>query len=218
MAFQIVILGLWAYPVVAFSLLWLTKKRSAMRRKIFLVSGFSAALTLLALLTHISTTSSILDWFMLSTLYLSWSLLLIWTAFQKKRLWKLLGVLAMLCSFSLGYISGTVGIVGVGLVIADYEVNSEKWLGDSLIYKETRVGNAISDYRATEVEIYRTISWIPILEWREQKKVYPNIVNYNNFDVDYRSKEDLVIISTTTYGKKAKLEHWTDTLKINHQR
>lgn len=57
MAFQIVILGLWAYPVVAFLLLWLTKKRSAMRRKIFVVSGVSAALTLLALLTHISTTT-----------------------------------------------------------------------------------------------------------------------------------------------------------------
>lgn len=120
----------------------------------------------------------------------------------------------MAFTFGLGYISGTVGALGVGFVVAEYDTDTEKWLGDGLIYKETSLGNAISDYRGKRVEIYKTISWFPILEWRTQKKEYFNLITYGNkLTVEYKPTENKIFLSTSMlWGKDKHTENWADTL------
>ena len=197
----IILFGLWTYPIISSILLRLTKNKPTVRKQIFYVSFILTGLSLLSLLTNISTTLSELDWLLVSSIYFSASLVLWWTQFQTNKFLKIIGVIIMVFTFGLGYISGTVGALGVGFVVAEYETDTEKWLGDGLIYKETSLGNAISDYRGKRVEIYKTISWFPIIEWRTYKKEYFNLITYGNkLTVDYKPTENKIFRTYPAIG------------------
>ena len=123
----------------------------------------------------------------------------------------------MFVVFGLGYFSATAGILGIGLVIEQYETDREIWLGNGLIYKENSLGNAISDYRGKEVEVYKTFSWLPIIEWRINDKSYYNVITYlNPLTVDYKPNEHKIYLSATMqWGKDKKIVNWSDTLNLN---
>jgi hypothetical protein len=191
-----------------------TKDKPVIRKRVFYVSFLLTGLSLFGLLTNISTTLSALDWILVSSCYLTVSFVLWWTQFQGNKLLKILGILAMIFIFGLGYLLGTIGALGVAFAVGEYETDTERWLGDGLIYKESSLGNAISDYRGKRVEIYKTISWMPIVEWRIQKKEYFNFITYGNkLNIDYQPTENKIYLSTSSLtGKDRHTERWADTL------
>jgi hypothetical protein len=196
MAPLIILFALWTYPIICYLILRLSRKKFKVRKQIFIASAITVVLTIMGLFTNISTTLPELNWILLTSPYFNLCLALWWTQFQSKKLMKFIGIVLMFIVFGLGYFSATAGILGVGFIVGRYEEDKEVWLGDGLIYKEFRLGNAISDYRGKEVEICRTIKWLPIIEWRVITKSYYEIITYvTPLNVEYKKDEMKVYLS-----------------------
>jgi len=148
------------------------ENRSEFKKRVSGISFVLALTIFFCIQTSISTTSSKVDWLFIAILYLCISIVLFWAHYQKKGIVSYLGRHAMLPVFGVGYILGTIGFMVIGMVVAHNTVDAEIWLSKNLIYKESRLGHATSDYRGKKVEIYRTISWLPLLEWRIINKDY----------------------------------------------
>jgi len=212
----IILISLWIYPILTYVLARLTRNRIFFKRRLIKITLGITFMSIFGLTTNISTTNKAIDWILLTSIYFS-TCLFLWLVYnQSNRILKILAGIAMICIFGFGYISGTIGALGVGFVSAEYNTKIEKWLGDGLIYKETPLGNAIADYRGKRVEIYRTISWFPIIEWRIMHKEYFNFITYgNDLQVNYRPDLKMIYLSTSEYwGKEHELEIWRDTLKL----
>ncbi len=213
----IIIFGLWTYPVISLILLWLTKKKPDRRKQIFYSLSIMTVLAFLGMATHISTTLSELDWLILSSFYFTVSFALLWTQFQTRKVIKIFGAFLIFFVLGVGYLSGTVGALGVGFIIGNYETAYEKWYDDGIIYKETSIGNAISDVRGKKVEIYKTLKWFPFIEWRVKNKEYYSSVTYltTPLTVDCKpDKEEIILTAKYDRDKGNKQEMWTDTLRI----
>lgn len=215
--FLIILIGLWTYPIVSLIVLWLTKNRLLLRKQLIVASSILTVLTLLGLATNISTTLSEFDWLMVSTIYLTISLALTWTLFQKNKILKVVGIIAIVLVFGVGYLSGTIGALGVGFVVGEYDTEYEKWLGDGIIYKESILGNAVSDHRGKKVEIYKTISWLPIIEWGTYVKEYKeySTITTTPLTINYKPEDNKIYLSASMrWEKDKKYINWADTLTI----
>lgn len=215
--FLIILIGLWTYPIISFIVLWLTKNRLELRRQLIIASGILTVLAFLGLATNISTTLSELDWLVVSTIYLTISFALAWTQFQKNKILKVFGIIAMVLVFGGGYLSGTIGALGVGFVVGEYDTEYEEWLGDGIIYKESTLGNAVSDHRGKKVEIFKTISWLPLIEWRTEVKEYKEYITIMTtpLTIDFKPEENKIYLSASMWWEHDKKNiNWADTLII----
>lgn len=216
-SFLIILIGLWAYPVLSFIVLWLTRNRLKLRRQLIIATCILNALAFFGLATNISTTLTELDWLLVSTIYLTISLALAWTQFQKNKIVEIFGIIGMFLTFGFGYFSGTVGALGVGFIVGKYDYEYEKHLGNGIIYKESSLGNAVSDHRGKKVEIYKTIPLLPLIEWRAEVKTYYDYITIitTPLSIDYKPDENKIYLSASMWQEKnKKFIHWADTLTI----
>lgn len=214
--FLIVLIALWAYPILSLIFLFLTKRELLIRMWGLGFIFTLTALTVLALFTKVTTISVSLNWILISCIYLSASLILWWTQFQSNKFLKIIGILLMISTFGLGYLSSTLGILGVGLIVAEYETDAEKKLDHSLIYRERSLGNAISDYRGKRIEIYKIVTWLPVFEHRIIEKEYFDIITYSNgLKVNYDPNKHTIQLSTKVLSiKNNREEKWSDTIVL----
>jgi len=214
--FSITLVALWAYPILSLIFFALTKKKPKTRQWVVKISIILTVLTTLALVFKLSTISIMVNWLLVSGFYLYLSLILWWSQFQPNKFLKIIGTLLMISTFGIGYLSGTLGILGVGFIVADFEADAEKKLSDDIIYRERSIGNAISDYRGTRVEIYKTIAWLPVFEYQIIQKEYYDVIAYpNEIKVSYEPNKHIVhlsasIISLNDGGR----EKWSDSIKL----
>jgi len=212
--FIIILVAIWAYPILGFLLFRFTKPEQVIRKRIV---AFAIGLSIIAVvgyLVKVSTTSTVLDWLFFTIPYLLISIFLWWTFYHNTKAIKFLGILGMVLIFGVGYLSGSVGILGIGLGIGDYQTDTETCYDNGFIYKETSLGNAIADYRGKRVEISKTIPWFPILEWEvETKEYFGRAVYKNRLEVEFNSDKKEFYLSTIDQFKDS-TEFWTDTLKI----
>lgn len=212
--FIIILVAIWTYPILGFLLFRFTKPDEVIRKRIIgIVAGISIT-AVIGYLVNISTTSTEFDWLFFTIPYLLISIFLWWAFYQKSKAIKSLAVFGMALIFGLGYFLGSVGILGIGLGIGDYQTDAETWYDNGFIYKETSLGNAIADYRGKRVEISKTIPWLPILEWEvKTKKYFGRAVYKNRLEVEFNSNKKEFYLSTIDQFKDS-TEFWTDTLKI----
>ena len=199
------LLALWTYPLISLIVIWQTRNKPKIRERILYSSFMLTGLTLVGLLTNVSTTSSVFDWLMISNIYLSISLALSWALFHSNKLLKIVGFIAIICINGVGFTYG----IAVGFIVGDYETDTEKWFDDGIIYKDMSIGNVIAQVRGRRVEIYKTLPWLPIIEWRIQKKEYFDFVTVlNKFTIDYKPNKQTIYLSISpqTGGK------WLDSL------
>jgi len=218
-AWLIILIALWTYPIISFIVLRLTRNKPELRKQLVWFCIISNLIAVFGLLTNISTTLKEFDWIVLTSFYFT-TCLLLWLGFElKNKIFKVLSVLAMICVFGIGYISGTIGALGVGFVTAEYNPKAEMWMGDGIIYKETGLGNAVSDYRGKRVEIYRTIRWFPLIEWRIKNKVYEKYITImqSPLTVNYRPVEKKIYLAASMWWEREhKQIEWADTLSIGN--
>ena len=142
MEFLTILIAIWTYPIIGFLLFRLTKGKTELRRRIFIVIFVLSGLAILGILTDISTTLTELDWIILTLPFLTVVILLWWTQFQRNRTIKIVGVVLIAFVFLLSFLVGSVGFLGVGFVVGRFEKVNEEWFDDGLIYKEFSLGNA----------------------------------------------------------------------------
>ncbi|MDI9311325.1 MAG: hypothetical protein QM535_14030 [Limnohabitans sp.] len=214
--FYITLISLWTYPIIALFIIGFTEKKFIVRKKIILISFIVSIITLIGILSNISTTFSEFDWILVTSIYFTTSLLLWWMYSNKRIIIKSAGILLMILIFGLGYLSSTIGALGLGFVTGEYSTDTEKWFDNGIIYKEYSLGNTISDYRGKRIEIYKTIPWLPIIEWQVQHKEYYNfITSLHPLKIDYRQNENKIYLSTSTsLREENNTKTWADTLTI----
>jgi len=211
--FSITLTALWIYPILSLIFFALTKKMPITRQWVLKIS---IILTVLALLFKLSTISITVNWLLVSGFYLCLSLILWWSQFQPNKFLKITGTLLMIGTFGIGYLSGTLGILGVGFIVADFETDKVKKLDDDIIYKEYSIGNAISDYRGTRVEIYKTVAWLPVFEYQIIKKEYYNVIAYpDEIKVSYEPNKHIIYLSASIISlNDGSREKWSDSIKL----
>lgn len=213
----IILAALWLYPILSYFIIRLTKNNAALLKKIVSTLCVFSIVSLVGFFTNISTTASIIDWMLITTIYLLFLILLWLTQFQKRKFIKIIGLLILLVTIGLNYLLGTVGALGLAMVVGQLDVDKEQWFGDGIIVKQSTIGNALTDYRGKKVEIYQTWKWLPIFEYRIQQKEYMNIITYGNpLAVSLSDTRNTVFLSTSMiYGpEKKNTYNWADTLII----
>jgi len=212
--FLTILIALWTYPIIGFLLFKLTAKRIGLRNNLFKVILVISGLAIFGIFTKISTTITELDWIIITVPFLSGIILLWWTQFQKNRIIKITGIIAMIFVFSIDYFSGTVGVLGVGFVVAEFETDNEIWFDNGLIYKETSLGNAISDYRGKRIEINRTIKWLPLIEWQILSKEYFDfLICGQQLKVVYDKPKNEFLLSAEEQLQDSTY-YWDDTIRL----
>jgi len=214
MRFWLIIFALWTYPVVSFLLFKLTKRKLELRKNILKVIALLTGVALVGLLTKISTTSSTIDWVVITVPFLMGCSVLWWTLFQSNKTIRVLGAIAILLVFGFGYLSSTVGIVGVGFVISEYETDREIWFENGLIYKELNLGNALSDFRGARIEINRTIKWFPVIEWQVTSKEYSSSMVYGKpLNARYDAIKEEFYLDVEKQWRDS-MYYWNDTIRL----
>ena len=116
--------------------------------------------------------------------------------------------------FAFTYLSSTIGVLAVGFAVAEYESSYAQKLTDELIYKEFSLGNALSDYRGKRIEIHKTLTWFPLIEWQIRKEHYSSyLVLGEPLKIDYNPvSTELYLSSKKTYRDST--FYWNDTIRI----
>jgi hypothetical protein len=214
MIWILVMFSIWFYPVITFYVVKGTRDNLGLRKKIVVtVLGVSLA-TVFGLLTRISTTSLELDAVLVTSLYFSISLGL-WIGIERRqKLFRVICIVLSVLIFGLGYLSGTIGALGVGFITGSFESSNVIWYDNGVIYKEKPLGNAFSDFRGKEVEIYKTIGWLPIIEWRLANRKYFTVDTYRYpLQVKYLRSSETLILSLPD-SVKIEDKTWVDTLSV----
>ena len=161
------------YPIIGHIVVRQSKKFPKTQKIIVWTLCAISLLTILGLLTHIITISQNLNWFLVTSIYLTISALLCLTQYNPKPVVKNIGRVLKIAIFGIGYLAATLGFFFILLASIDLDTDQRKWLTDDLIYKERNIGQGPDpSVRLKKIEVYKTISLFPILAYRIQAKTY----------------------------------------------
>ena len=216
-AFVIVIFAFWFYPLLAYLAVRATADQPGQRQFLLWTAHFFSGLAIIGLTTGITTTSSLLDWFLLMSIYGS-ACLLIWIyrteRGQKERY---LAGIAQLSIFGMGYVFSTAGFLAIGFMVEAHVPVDVRNVGDGLIYKEVPYGNAVSDFRLKRVEITRTLPLFPVVEWPVIRKEYDasDELMAPPFGLYYNQRRQQLCLSANHLSDEThRVETWSDTLDL----
>jgi hypothetical protein len=213
--FLITLISLWINPVLGFILARVTKNKSRPRRYITLIFAAIFIIQIISILFDITFTSITVDFIFTSIFYLGICFTIWVIVFHNKKILKVVGIILAVVIFSINYLSGTVGILGVGFVLYDWETNQEIKLEDNLIYKEVSLGMALDDFRGKRVEIFRQVGFLPIERKITEKSYYNEIPwSIKKLNVEYNSQTKEVYLLGVDTLKNNEIEYWKDTLNI----
>lgn len=174
-----------------------------------------SVLIILSLLVHIITISQNLNWFLVTSIYLTVSVLLWLTRSATKPIIKNVGTGLRFIIFGVGYFAATFGFLFVSLASSALETGQRKWLTDNLIYKERNIGLGPSpSVRLKKIEIYRTVDILPLLACRIEAKTYDEWVLplKQNLEVSFSEKYQTLYLASVVKGYK--VFHFADTIKL----
>lgn len=231
-AWLFVLFAFWIYPILTAILVWSTKNKPVTRRQLLRYCILASVITCLGLTLGVSTTLDEIDWLLLTSLYFT-PCLLFWLILKSKlnSVVKIVSCFIMTLVILTGYLSGTIGALGIGFSTAEYVPQKEIRINNSNVYKEYGLGNAISSWGGVRVGLFKSYKWFPILEWQYLEKEYLNLDHYaieqnsksanpkpyNNdvgfygvsFDVTYNAGSN-----TITLSKPNDEDKWSDVLAL----
>jgi hypothetical protein len=215
----ITLLAMWINPILGFFLIRFLKKRTKHIRWVLIFFASITIVEILSIITKISFKSTTADFIFTSVFYLGvcssiWILI-----FNKKSIIKVIGIILAILIFGLNYLSSTIGALGVGFALNNWEPRQEICLGDQLKYKEIPLGMATDDYRGKRIEIYKQV-WILPLERKILTKEYineaPGYIKKLEINYNIESKE-LYLFGADTM-RNEEIVYWYDTINIYNAR
>ena len=214
-AYLYITLSLILYPLIGYYLVRLTRAKQFLQRLIVGILLITAVLVLSAVLTHTITISQNLNWLLVTSVYLTISVLLWLTSYLGSSVAKRLGKGLRLLTFGAGYLAATVGFFFIMIMSLHYDTDQRKWLTDHLIYKERNIGQGPDpSVRLKEVEIYKRANWLPLLATRIEAKTYDdwNGLLGKNLDVTYSQTDEAIFLRSSIYRDNA--IPWADTISL----
>jgi hypothetical protein len=206
------------YPILGRIYVKQTSKNSKSPKRVAWALSIISILVLLGLLTHIVTISQNLNWFLVTSIYLTISVLLWLTQSNTKRIVKNTGTMLQFAIFGFGYLAATFGFLFILLTSWDLDTDQRKWLTDNLIYKERNIGQGLDpSVRIKKVEIYKTVQFLPLLAYRIQSKIYEewDFPLKKDLDVTYSAKDQTVYLTSVVHGYK--VFSFSDTINLTEK-
>jgi len=185
--FSVILIALWLYPILAVIVIKGTKRYPHLRKKIAIISSGSALFITLSMIVGISTRSSVFDCLVASTIYLSLLLVLLSIYSSKHQLLKIISGFILIFVLVIGYISGSVGLLGVGLILNDFQIERTIYLTNDIVFKQYNLGSAPGYYRGIKVSVAKRPIWLPFLEYEAFNKKYDRVFNYKKSDGPVKS-------------------------------
>jgi hypothetical protein len=170
--FYIIIISLLLHPILAKTVLLSFKNNPKEIKKVIFAFVGSSLLIILSMILGVSTTSSTIDFILFFSVYFSISLLLLRLYSFKNKAVKIFAGVLQFCVFGIGYLSCTIGILGVGLISNDFRVDREIIFTDGIVYRQYSLGSAPGDYHGIQVSIQKRIKWLPGFEKEIFSKKY----------------------------------------------
>jgi len=214
-AYMYITLSLLVYPIAGYFLVRLTRHQQRLQKFIVLTFITLSLLTILGLLTHTITISQNLNWLLITATYLTLSVLLWLVHFSTIGSLKTIGKVVMVFCFGLGYLAATAGFFFVMLASNDLETDQGVWLTNDLVYKERNIGQGPDpSVRLKEVEVYKKVSWFPLVATRLEAKTYDewNLPLKRQLDVSYSDQKEILYLSSVVEGYKTFA--WADTISL----
>jgi len=202
-------------PIVGHIIVRKARKIPRMQKKTVWTLCIISFLVILGSLTHIITISQNLNWFLVTSIYLTISVLLWLTQSAAKAIIKNTGAILRLTVFGIGYLAATLAFFFVLLASFDLDTDQRKWLTDDLIYKERNIGQGPDpSVRLKKIEVYKTVSLLPILAYRIEYKTYNewHLPLKQNLDVSFSDKNQTLYLTSVVNGYK--VFNFADTINL----
>jgi hypothetical protein len=196
------------YPVVGWIVIRQTNAFPKTQKKNVWSLCAISMLVGLGLLTHVVTISQNLNWFLLTSIYLTISVLLWLTQSKTKSIIKVGGTVLRFITFGISYLAATIGFFFVLLTSFDLDTDQRKWLTDDLIYKERNIGQGPDpSVRLKKIEVYKKIEFLPFLAYRIKAKTYDewDLPLKQNLDVSFSDKDQTLYLKSVVNGYKVLL-------------
>ena len=187
-------------PIIGFFAIRQTKNKPALRKLFLKISLGLISIIAISLLTKITTTSLLVNWVLLGLAYLAFCVIVWFGQFQRNKFISILSIFTIIVVFGIGYIVSTIGFLGLGLILNEFEPAKELRINDQTVYKEFRIGNAISDCRGTKVCLYRNYQSFPFFERNYFSKDYVEGLNIENNEESITHRDSNVNSCPTFFG------------------
>jgi hypothetical protein len=214
--FYTIIISLLLYPVLGWIVVFFTKDKRPLLRKLLIVSGGMSFAIVLASVMGVITISSGVNWLLLTIPYLFLCLLL-WTGKRwGSQLFKRLSNLLMIIVFGIGYLLSTIGSLFTLFAVSDLDTDQRLSLSKNLIYFERNIGQGPDpSVRMKEIEIYKKISWLPVFATKVHRVVYDewNTPLQPQLIVSYSNEKNLLFLRSQVSGYRT--WNFSDTIQVN---
>jgi hypothetical protein len=164
----------------------------------------------------VSSTSDHIDMLAFSVIYLTISICLWIMMLEKSFAVKIVSVILMFFVFGVGYFISTVGVLGLGFAMDVYPERTVN-IGKNLVCKEVPLGNALTDSRGKVIEIYKTLSDLPVLEWKITEKYYPGMAaNISDVNYSFNEKDSVLTLRFLNEDKRFDTIPLTDHIQLHY--
>jgi hypothetical protein len=203
------------YPIIGWIVIRQTNPFAKIQKEIVWTLCIISILVILGLLTHIITISQNLNWFLITSIYLTISILLWRIQSKAKPSIKNPVTVLRFVTFGIGYLAATLGFFFVLLASFDLDTDQRKWLTDDLIYKERNIGQGPDpSVRLKKVEVYKKMELLPFLAYRIKAKTYDewNLPLKKNLDVFFSEKDQTLYLTSVVNGYE--VFNFADTINL----
>lgn len=200
-AYFYITLSLILYPFIGRFLIRQTQKHILLQRRIILTVFFFSIFIVCAATAHIITIFQHLNWFLITSTYLTISVFLWWTQFQLRPSLKKAGKIFIAMIFGLGYFVATAGFLFLMILSVEMQISQKKWLTDDLIYQERNIGPGPDpSVSLKEIEVYRTVKFMPLIAHRMEARTYDtwNMNLQQNLAVSFSKQDQILSLSGIT--------------------
>lgn len=170
--FLTTLIALWANPIISYFIVYYTKSKIQISKKLFILSIFIISMVVICLLTNISTTVIEVDFFILAIFHFFICILLWQGYYYKNEIVSSFAILFLIIAFEIGYYYSTVGIIATLFVVKEFEPSKEIRINKSTVYKEYNFGNALTSREGTKLSLFTNYYWFPFFEREFFSKQY----------------------------------------------
>lgn len=215
-AYMYITFSLILYPLAGYFLIRLTKSSLSFRKMILGALASASLLIITCIITNTITISQNLNWFLVTFIYLTFSVLLWLTQTRNNIPVKYIGKFIIIISFGFGYVIATIGFFFVMIAANELDTDQKIWLTENLIYTERNIGQGPDpSVREKEVEVYKKVNWLPLIATRIKTKTYDEWYTplQKNLDVSYSKERQLLYLNSVVQGYKTFT--WADTISLS---
>jgi hypothetical protein len=214
-AYVYITASLLLYPMLGYVAVRQSDKFPQTQKKIVWMLCLISMLTILGLLINIITISQNLNWFLLTSIYLTISALLCLTQYNIEPVVKNMGRILQIAIFSIGYLFATLGFFFILLASFDLDSEQRKWLTDDIIYIERNTGQGPDPLiRLKKIEVYKKAKLFPVLAYRIYQKTYDDrdLPLKQNLDVSFSENDQKLYLTSVVNGFK--VFNFADTINL----